>query len=189
MQGDIYRWTNAIFGWQKRYAEIEGEEFRFYKQKGGKLQSVVSLRDCKAEMIANEPLRLIVQLVEGPTLYLKCVSMADKVKWVNAISLSQQQQQPNDVAPIPGFSQLDSKINPKQDLAAVLHSHILDDTAKLNSYVTQIWTLQGLLEGALNDFSEDVAKLESPPSSLKTNAGNVKQYTGELKVPLLCLHL
>ncbi len=178
MEGNIYRWTNAIFGWQKKFGEIEGDEFRYYKKKGAKLQGAVSLRNSRVEMIANEPLRLIVQLAEGTIMYLKCNSMSEKVKWVNAFCLAQQTV-PDSVPTLDSDSEL------KKSIASLLRSRLLNDSSKLNAYVTQAWTLQGLLEGTLSDFSEDIGRLVQPPESLQNNAESLRRYTSEMKVRFL----
>ena len=187
MEGYLYKWTNIVFGWQQKYVEIEGDEFKYYKQKGGKLQGVISLRNAKIEMIANEPLRIIVQLADNTMMYLKCNTMADKVKWVNALCMAQQKPEPEDrqkeeiINSISG----DSGNLLKTELIGLLKNRILSDSAKLNSYVTQAWTLQALLEASLSDFTEDFNKIAaSAPPSLRQNADNIKQYTTELKVPI-----
>jgi len=70
----------------------------------------------------------------------------------------------------------------KEELARLFKSRILSNSAKLNSYVTQTWTLQGLLEAALSDFSEEFSKLGITSSALKENAESIKRYTMEIKV-------
>ena len=183
MEGYLHRWTNAIFGWQQTYAEVENDEFRYYKEKGGKLQGIISLKGSKIEMIANEPLRIIVQLADSSMLYLKCSAMADKVKWVNALCMAQQGNDSN----IPLKEKFLSSIvgedlKPlKEELSSLLQHKIFSDSTKLNACVTQAWTLQALLESALSDFSEGFSKLSGAPAALKESAENIKRYTSELK--------
>jgi len=179
MEGSLYKWANAIFGWQLKHVEIKNNELRYYKSKGGKLQGIIPLTGCNIEIIANEPLRIIIQLSDGSVLYLKCQSVSDKVKWVSALSIAQhkdkgmKKQEELSIEELPPV---------KEELARLFKSRILNNSAKLNSYVTQTWTLQGLLEAALSDFSEEFSKLGITSSALKENAESIKRYTMEIKV-------
>jgi len=182
MEGYIYKWTNAIFGWQLKYVEIKGDEFHYYKDKDGKLQGVIPLKGFKLEIIANEPLRIILQLSDNTSLYLKCKTMTDKIKWVNAFYKTQQEDnltvknefqvalKRNDIEPL------------KDSLSLFLQSKLFADSSKLDAYLIQVWTLQGLLEASLSDFSEELVKISSPSERLKENAERIKRYTMELKV-------
>lgn len=184
MQGSLYKWANAIFGWQLKHVEMKGDEFRYYKARGGKLQGVISLSGCKIEMIANEPLRIVVQLADNSVLYLKCLTVSDKVKWVNALTIAQHEnatetsQQQEALDPFGG-----EELRPvKSELASLLRGRLFSNSAKLSAYVTQAWTLEGLLEAALSDFSEELSKLGAVSKTLKESAASIKQYTMEIKV-------
>jgi hypothetical protein len=179
MKGSLYKWTNAIFGWQLKHVEIKDNEFRYYKTKGGKLQGIIPLTGCNIEMIANEPLRIVIQLSDSSVLYLKCQSVSDKVKWVNALSIAQHK---GDTLKKQEELSLEELPSVKEKLASLFKSRILSNSAKLNGYVTQTWTLQGLLEAALSDFSEEFSKLGTTPNALKESAESIKRYTMEIKV-------
>lgn len=182
MEGYIYKWTNAMFGWQLKYVELKGDEFCYYKGKGEKLQGVIPLKGSKLEMIANEPLRIILQLSDNTSLYLKCKTMGDKIKWVNAFYRIQQKESPEHSDELK--AQLtNADIKPLKDsLLSLFQSKLFADSSKLNAYIIQVWTLQGLLEASLSDFSEELIKIKAPPEKLKESAEKIKRYTLELKV-------
>jgi hypothetical protein len=183
MEGVIDKWTNNIFKWKERYVVIKNGELRYYQNKGGKLKGLFSLIDAKVEMVDNEPLRITIDLVDDIKLSFKCKTLAEKTKWVNAICTTQQSVNTDSINK---DEVLDSFVNEDRNLlkevvTRLFKNRILNNSSKLNAYVTQVWTFQGLLEAALSDFSEDLLKIVSPPNSLKEAAENIKRYTMELK--------
>ena len=184
MEGYIDKWTNSIFRWQPRYVVIKNGELRYYQEKGGKLKGLFSLTDSKVEMVSDEPLGIRIQLSDNSELSLKCKTLADKTNWVNALCSTQQSVDPDSVQKdqiLDLLADEDMK-SYKPEIIELFQSRILNDSSKLNAYVTQVWTFQGLLEAALSDFSENLLKTSSIPEPLKESSNNIKRYTMELKV-------
>ena len=184
MEGVIDKWTNTIFGWKERYVVIKNGELRYYQTKGGKLRGLFPLTDAKVEMIDNEPLRITINLADDIKLSLKPKTITEKVKWVNAIFTAQQSANPDSVDrdEVLDFFVNGNKNLSKEQVERLFKNTILNNSSELDTSVAQIWTFQGLLEEALNDFSEDMLKIASPPNSLKEAAEKIKRYTMELKV-------
>lgn len=184
MEGYVDKWTNSIRGWQERYIVIKNGEFRYYRKKGEKVKGLFSLENSRVEMVNQEPLRITLNFSDNNQIILRCKTLADKAKWVNALCTTQQ---PNDPDSIQKDEILDSIVTDdmkllKNELMNLFQNRILSNASKLNAYVTQVWTFQGLLEAALSDFSEDLIKIVAPPNTLKESADNIKRYTTELKV-------
>lgn len=184
MEGYVQRLLGSFSGWKKEYAEVKNGEFRYYKDKGKKLRGIIPLSDAKIEMAATDPLRVAIKLPNEQTIHLKCKDIANKVDWVNALSVNEQdsEQESSQKKELLECANSEDSRGVRSGLAALFRAKMLTNTAKLDAFVTQVWTLQGLLEGTLSDFSADLDSIPSPTQSLKENADNIKRYTSELKV-------
>ena len=183
MEGEIYKWTNRIFGWQKYYAVIKNGEFRYYQKKNGNAKGMFSLAGSKIEMIDNDLLEIKIKLLDNNEILLKCETITDKVKWVNALSTIQI----NTPCDSKRKEKLLELINPdlkevKNSLTDLLNAKIFNNSSELNTYLIQIYTFQGLLEGSLSDFAENMYRLNIKDDPLKSSIENIKRYTSELKV-------
>jgi hypothetical protein len=183
MEGYVERLMGSFSGWQKEYAEVKNDEFRYYKDKGKKLRGIIPLSEAKIEMAASDPMRVTIKLPNEQTIHLKCKDIANKIDWVNALSVGNQDlehesSQKKELLESEDFKGL------RLELPELFKSKMLTNSSKLDAFVTQVWTLQGLLEGTLSDFSADLENITSPTESLKENADNIKRYTTELKVKI-----
>lgn len=186
MEGYVERLAGSFAGWKKEYAEVKNGEFRYFKDKGKKLRGIIPLNDANIEMAATDPLRVTIVLPNEQTIHLKCKDIANKVDWVNALSVRNQDSDDDNSQKkeLLEYADTEDFKGLRTELAKLFKSKMLTNSSKLDAFVTQVWTLQGLLEGTLNDFSADLEKIASPTESLKENADNIKRYTTELKVIL-----
>lgn len=184
MEGYIHRLADGILGWTKEYAVVKDGEFRYYKDKGKKLKGIFLLNNSKVEMVTEDPLRIVIQLADNKTVQLKCNNITDKVNWVNTLCMVDQSSDSDDQQKEEVLVAAENLKEIQNELATLFQAKMLKNTSKLNAYVTQAWTFQGLLEATLSDFSMDLEKVKSPTDTLKENAENIKRYTTELKVIL-----
>jgi len=183
MEGYIERLAGGFSGWEKEYAEVKNDEFRYYKDKGKKLKGIIPLSGTKLEVAASDPMRVTIELPNKETIHLRFKDMTNKIDWVNALSIGNQDSEYESSQKKELFESEEFK-RVRSELADLLKLRILANSSKLTAFVTQVWTLQGLLEGTLSDFSEDLSKIVSPKESLKENAEKIKTYTAELKVKI-----
>lgn len=182
IEGYIQRLVGSFSGWQTEYAEVKSGEFRYYKPGGRKLSGIVPLRDARIEMVASDPLRVTIKIGDGKTIQLKCKDVTNKVEWVNALCMGN-----SDIENSEKKELLDSTITKdlrevRSEIADLFQTKMLTNSSKLDAFLTQVWTLQGLLEATLSDFTGDVERLKPVPESLKENAESIRRYTTELKV-------
>jgi len=183
MEGYIERLGRGFSGWKKEYAEVKNDEFRYYEDKGKKIKGIISLSDTKLETVTTDPMGITIELPNKQTIHLRCKDITNKIDWVNALSIGNQDSEYESSQKKELFDSEDFK-RVRSELADLFKLRILTNSSKLDAFVTQVWTLQGLLEGTLSDFSEDLEKIVSPDESLKENAEKIKTYTAELKVKI-----
>jgi len=182
VEGYIQRLIGGFSGWQREYAEVKGDEFRYYVDKGKKLKGIVQLSNAKIEMASADPLIITIKVPNEKPIQLKCKDIAEKVDWVNALSIGDCEAENREKKEVLEYAENNKEIH--AEIASLFRSKMLNNSGKLDAFVTQVWTLQGLLEGTLSDFSSDIGKIKEPTESLKENADNIKRYTTELKVTL-----
>jgi hypothetical protein len=180
VEGYVQRLIGGFSGWQREYAEVKSGEFRYYMDKGRKLKGIVQLSNTRIEMAVADPLRIIIKVPNEKPIHLKCKDIAEKIDWVNALSVGDEEGDNKKKEEV--LDSVEDNKGIREGIADLFRSKMISNSGKLDVFITQAWTLQGLLEGTLSDFTSDLEKLKEPTESLKDNANNIKRYTTELKV-------
>ena len=47
MEGELYKWTNYLFGWRQRYFVLKGSVLHYYYQRGEKPRGRIHLGVCQ----------------------------------------------------------------------------------------------------------------------------------------------
>ena len=183
MKGNLYKWTDAISGWKLIYAEIQSGELLCYDKKDGNLQNTVPLTGCLIEAMLNESQKIVLQLSDDKMLYLKFVTMSDKVKWVNAFSNLQCDKSAKQIYSSEMIEGKNVNIElSKEDIVKLLRNNLLSDSSKLAAYANDGWMVQKQLDNIIENFIKEYFKVHSDPDTIKINIENIKHYTAELKV-------
>ena len=180
MEGFVsIRYTHST-KWEREYAQAKNGKLFRYQSKGGILLDAITLTNIKIEMITTEPLCISIEPHNDKAIDLKFDNIKDKVNWINALCSFELTEFEKEEKDILNYAEQEEFKEVQSDLTELFKAKMLNNTGKLDAYLTQVWTLQGLLEACLSDFSMEIQKVETPV--LNKSIENIKDYTNELKV-------
>jgi hypothetical protein len=83
MEGNLFKWTNYLFGWRERYFVLIGSVFYYYYKKGDRPRGRLHLSVCQINFQPNDTK---LELDSGiAVLYLKAQSVEERDRWLKAL--------------------------------------------------------------------------------------------------------
>jgi hypothetical protein len=157
MEGNLYKWTNYLFGWRERYFVLKGNILYYYYNKGEKPKARIHL---SVAQINSTPEDLKFEIDCGMNiLYVKAETKEIKDTWIKALRLAKLEGDKNTNNLNSGNFQLQnfntnhSKLVNENDFNSCNNSPIGDDRIlkKINYCVLSSERIM-LLNENLNNF-------------------------------------
>ena len=159
----MYKWTNYVYGWKRRYFVLHNGVLQYCKEKGQARKGALHLNVAQVQSHSKNPCRIIVD--SGTTvLHLKTNTQEDALQWLNALKAAQE------------LMQKAVHHEELRDLLTIAPSLSGQSALSLIARkVTVIWELQAQLEefSARLSKSPGIDKLLSVAQRLKTEAGEM----------------
>lgn len=163
MEGYMYKWTNYVYGWKKRYFVLHNGVLQYCKEKGQARKGALHLNIAQVQSHSKNPCRIIVD--SGTTvLHLKTNTQEDALQWLNALRAAQE------------LLQKEVRKEELRDMLTIAPA--LEGQSALSliaGKVSVIWDLQAQLEDLIPQFDKvpGVGKLTDVAIRLKTAAAEV----------------
>ena len=143
MEGYILKWTNYIFGWQRRYLILHNGVLHYCKEKGSAQRGAISLNISKIEKHPSNSKRFMIT-TGTEAIYFKAFTSQDANDWIRALL----------------DEQLDSKYSETRLDASTTSAIILDKISAMWGIHSQLLNAielipnQKSLEGIVNLLNE-----------------------------------
>lgn len=154
----MYKWTNYVYGWKKRYFFLHNGVLQYCKEKGQARKGALHLNVAQVQSHNKNPCRIIVD--SGTTvLHLKTNTQEDALAWLNALRAAQE------------LMQKEVRREELRDMLTI--APVLEGQSALSliaSKVTVIWELQAQLEDLTTQFDKvpGINKLLDITNRIKT---------------------
>lgn len=89
MEGWLYKWTNYLYGWKRRYFVLYNGVLQYSKAQGMQRQGALHLNVAKIQPHAKNPRRFLINTGTS-VLHLKANTPADALAWINALKAAQE---------------------------------------------------------------------------------------------------
>lgn len=89
MEGYLRKWINIVSGWKQRYFIIHDGLLTYCEHKGSETEGVIYLKIASIQAIPEDPLRIVINSGTSE-VHIRTSSMAEKIKWFNALKEGQE---------------------------------------------------------------------------------------------------
>lgn len=154
----MYKWTNYVYGWKKRYFFLHNGVLQYCKEKGQARKGALHLNVAQVQSHNKNPCRIIVD--SGTTvLHLKTNTQEDALAWLNALRAAQE------------LMQKEVRREELRDMLTIAPA--LEGQSALSliaGKVSSIWELQAQLEDLTAQFDKvpGINKLLDVTNRIKT---------------------
>ena len=89
MEGYLKKYINMIIRWKPRYFILKEGKLTYADSKGETPKGTIILKNSEILLTPEDPLKIIINS-ENKTLQVRCNSIGDKIKWINALRQSKE---------------------------------------------------------------------------------------------------
>jgi hypothetical protein len=153
MEGELYKWTNYLFGWRQRYFVLKGSVLHYYYQRGEKPRGRIHLGVCQINSGDGETK---IELDTGiNVIYLKAESKEIKEEWVKAFRNAKKESE-NKQGAINKENQINQNLN---SFRGEINQNFMN-AGELNSHRNALLTEDKLLS-KINQTKQVIEKLDT----------------------------
>lgn len=161
MEGYLQKYINVVYRWKPRYFILKNGILTYSDQKGDLVKGTIYLKISEIILTPEDPLKIIINS-GTKTLHLRANSIGDKIKWINALRLSQEEiiknqeeemknsihHQQNSKYSIESFNSFTPKANKEKNL--------LNFSDFINKKIHELSHLQINLNDILKEFEKKI---------------------------------